>query len=134
MIMGRKEHRRRVIKDVAIGSTIAAAAGYVAGILTAPKSGKETRESLKNGAEKELQKVHVDLDKAVSEAKKTGHKAGSKAKKELDDLVAKAKDGGQKAGEVLAAVRKGTAKDEDLAKALKQAQNSLNNLRKYLKK
>ena len=53
------------VKKFAIGTVIAAAAGYVAGLLTAPKSGKETREDIKNTAvktykvaEKELKELH----------------------------------------------------------------------------
>ena len=34
----------------AVGAILGAAAGLVAGILTAPKSGKETRQDLKNKA------------------------------------------------------------------------------------
>jgi gas vesicle protein len=140
-MIGRRDRRRQNIKRVAIGSSIAAAAGYVAGLLTAPKSGKETRKDIKQaadkgvaGAEDELKQLRVELDKVVKEAKVSGGKAGAKAQKEFKELVAKAKDSKDKAGEVLGAIRKGDARDEDLAKALKQAKHSLHNLRTYLKK
>jgi gas vesicle protein len=32
------------VKKIAIGASIAALAGYVTGVLTAPKSGKQTRD------------------------------------------------------------------------------------------
>ena len=41
----------KTFKKFALGALFAAAIGYIAGILTAPKSGKETREDLKNAAE-----------------------------------------------------------------------------------
>ncbi len=39
-------------KKIAIGTAIGLAAGYVTGILTAPKSGKETRQDIKKIAPK----------------------------------------------------------------------------------
>ena len=51
----------------AAGAVVAGVAGYVAGILTAPKSGKETREDIKHAAtkakteaEKKLKELHSD--------------------------------------------------------------------------
>jgi gas vesicle protein len=141
MIFSTREARKKNMKRLAVGSSVAAAAGYLAGLLTAPKSGKETRQDIKNTAnkgvaeaEKELKKLHVDLDKVIKDAKVAGGKAGTKAKQELNDLVAKAKDSKDKGGEVLKAIRKGEAQDQDLAKAVKQGKNALNNLRTYLKK
>lgn len=141
MIFSTKEARKRNMKRLAVGSTAAAVAGYLAGVLTAPKSGKETREDIKNTAnkglgeaEKELKKLHTELDKVINDAKASGGKAGAKAKQELNDLVAKAKDSKEKAREVLSAIHEGDSSDQELAKAVKQGRNALNNLRTYLKK
>ena len=56
-------------RKLAIGALIAGAAGYIAGLLTAPKSGEETREDivdkagdLKDQAAEELKKAHDELD------------------------------------------------------------------------
>ena len=38
----------KITKKVLIGTALGLAAGYVAGILTAPKSGKETRQDIKD--------------------------------------------------------------------------------------
>lgn len=139
--MGRKDRQRQLIKKVAIGSTIAAAAGYVAGVLTAPKSGKETRKDIKQAAdrgmaeaEKDLKRLHTELDKVIAKAKLQGDKAGSKAKKEARELVAKAKTAKTKAREVLSAVHEGDAEDKDLKKAITDASDAIANLKKYLKK
>ena len=55
-------------KKIAIRTAIGLAAGYVTGILTAPKSGKETRQDIKKNSakvlletEKELKELHKDL-------------------------------------------------------------------------
>jgi gas vesicle protein len=138
--MGRK-NSKSVIKTVAIGSAVAAAAGYVAGILTAPKSGKDTRKDIKTKAdksrsevEKELKKLHTDLDKVIKEAKSAKDKAGSRAQKELGDITTRAKDAKEKVREVLSAVHEGDAEDQDLKRAVKDGKAAISHLKDYLKK
>lgn len=139
--MSRKDRQRENIKRIAIGSTIAAAAGYVAGILTAPKSGKQTRKDIKKAAndgvmqaEKELKKLHTELGTTIDEAKIKGDKLGAKAKNELGELVEKAKDSKEKAREIISAIHEGEADDADLKKAVKEARIAIEHLREYLKK
>ncbi len=138
--MGNK-HDNGNFKKVAIGSAIAAAAGYVAGVLTAPKSGKQTRDDIKQAtnkglveAEKELKKLHTDLAKVIDEAKVKGDKLGNKAQKDFGGLVQKAKDTKEKVREMLSAIHEGDAEDKDLKKAVKDATEALDHLRTYLKK
>ena len=69
----------------------AAAAGFAAGILTAPKSGKETRKDLKKKA-----------GKLKSDAEKVAGKAAVAAKDSVDSL----KTGSQKVGDALAKTAK----------------------------
>lgn len=138
MIFQRKEN---VAKKVAIGSVIAGVVGYAAGVLTAPKSGKDTRKDIKDAsaksiaaAEKELKKLHTDLDTVLKQAKANGTKLNAKAKKELDALVVKAKDAKEKTREVLSAIHEGGADNKELDKAIKDANDSIEHLKQYLKK
>jgi gas vesicle protein len=128
-------------KKLAIGAAVAGAAGYMAGLLTAPKSGRETREDLKKAAgqgvteaEKQLKNLHTDLGKAVDEAKVRGDKLSGKAQKELKDLASKAKDTKEKVREVLSAIHEGDASDKDLKSAVADAKHALEHLKDYLKK
>ncbi|HET7320567.1 MAG TPA: YtxH domain-containing protein [Candidatus Saccharimonadales bacterium] len=128
-------------KKLAIGAAVAGAAGYVAGLLTAPKSGRETREDIKQAAgqgiteaEKQLKNLHTDLGKAVDEAKNRGEELGGKAQKELKDLADKAKDTKEKVREVLSAIHEGDANDKDLKSAVADAKHALDHLKDYLKK
>ncbi len=139
--MSYRSRRNNNIKKVAIGSAVAAVAGYVAGILTAPKSGKQTRGDIKDAAdkglaeaEKDLKKAQAELDKIIKEAKSGSDKFSAKAQKEFGELVEKAKDTKEKAREVLGAVKEGAADDKDLNKAVKDANAALKHLRDYLKK
>ena len=136
-----KNRKRQNIKRLAIGGGIAAVAGYIAGLLTAPKSGKETRGDIKDAtdrglaeADKQLKKLHTELDKVIKEGKLRADKAGAVAQKELNELVDKAKDAKEKAREVLSAIHEGDAEDRDLKKAVKDANTAIDHLKDYLKK
>ncbi len=128
-------------KNFAIGTTIAAIAGYVAGVLTAPKSGKETRGDIKDTAnkgvleaEKELKKLHSELDKLLNESRDKGSDLSDKASKELTILVDKAKDSKEKARTMLSAIHEGDAQDKDLRKAITEAHKAIDHIRTYLNK
>ncbi len=75
----------------ALGALIGAAAGVVAGVLTAPKSGKETRADLKAKAEKAKvdasKKADVVTAKANDMAKDAKEKAQGVANKFADEAV-----------------------------------------------
>lgn len=129
------------VKSVAIGASIAAAAGYIAGILTAPKSGKQTRQDIQVAAHKgvkeaeaEVKKLQAELEDIGKEAKKRGGELSDKANQELHELVAKAKVAKDKTTTMIVAVKKGEAEDAELQKALIQAHNAVKNIRKYLSK
>ncbi len=125
----------------ALGAALTALAGYIAGVLTAPKAGRETREDIKNkavetysAAEKELKKLHTELGDVLAEA---GNKLGDlrgKGSKSLDEAVAKGKTAKDKAREMLSSLHDGEADDKDLKKAITEATKAVENLRNYLKK
>ena len=128
-------------KKFAIGTAIAALAGYLAGLLTAPKSGKETRKDIKDvtvksitEAEKQLKKLHTELGSAIDEAKLKGANLTDKARKELDALVDKAKTSKEKARVLLSAIHEGDAEDDDLQKAMAEASKAISHLRTYISK
>lgn len=140
-MIGKREQQRRFKRKLAIGSAMAATAGYLAGVLTAPKSGLETRKDLRAAAErsrveaeKELKQLHTELGKVIKDAKAGGGKLGAKAQAELNDLVEKAKVTKEKTREVISAVHEGDAEDQDLKRAVRNANLAIKNLRKYLKK
>ncbi len=131
----------KMLKKVIIATGIAALAGYLAGILTAPKSGRETRQDLKDAgarglseAEKQLKKTLAELSGLMDEVKVRSATLGDRAGKELDELVGKAKVARDKAREVLSAIHEGDAEDKDLQEAVTRANEALKHLRVYLKK
>jgi gas vesicle protein len=128
-------------KKFAIGAVIAAAAGYVAGILTAPKSGKETREDIKEtavrtytSAEKELKALHTELSKLMTEGSTKAKELKGTAQKNLDKALDAAKVAKEKARELLSAVHEGDADDKDLQAAVKEVKKAVAHLKSFLAK
>lgn len=137
----KEEPKKNVAGKVAIGAAVTAVAGYVAGVLTAPKSGKETREDIKVKAnetyvtaEKELKKLHTELGAVITEAGDKLSTMRGKGQKSLDDAVSKGQKAKDKAREVLSSLHDGEAEDKDLKKAIAEATKAVENLRNYLKK
>jgi gas vesicle protein len=126
-------------KGLALGAAIGAVAGVITGILFAPKSGKETREDIKDAAanarnrlleeSKVLQaelravidKVEITAKDASSKASEALKQALETAKEALDDLITKTK-----------AAKDGNDPDFNMAK--KKAEEAQKALQKFIKK
>lgn len=131
----------KTAKRLAIGAAMAGAAGYLAGLLTAPKSGKETRDELKQAGassvsevEKQLKLLHTELGKLVDDTKDTSNDMSDKAQMEFKKLINTAKESKEKLREVISAIHEGEAADKDLNKALSDAQHAIEHIKDYLKK
>lgn len=136
-----KNDRSKEIKRFAIGAALAAAAGYAAGILTAPKSGKETRADIRDRtvagkveAEKQLKKLHTQLNSTIEDAKGRVSDLKGGAKTELSDATDKGMKVKEKVRELLSALHEGDADDKDLQKAIDDAKTAIDHLKDYLKK
>lgn len=127
-------------KKLALGAVVGGVAGYFAGILTAPKSGNQTRKDIVNKAGEvkdetgeQLQKAADELNAAVKTAKGKSVTLSAKARLEFDETLIKARDAQNKASELLKAFRNGESNDPELNKAVKQVKLAQKNLSKYLK-
>lgn len=127
-------------RKVAIGSALAAGVGYLAGILTAPKSGKETRadlaskaEDVKFDAQSQLKTAEVELTKAIKEAQTKTVALSAKAKEELNEALIRAKDVQNKTRTIVKGLKEGQSESPELDRALRQARQAKKNLGKYLK-
>lgn len=127
--------------NLAIGGLILAGLGYLLGLLTAPKSGKETRKDIqetaikaKTEAEKRLKAIHAELGDLVDQGSQKLQNASSKVKSELSTALEKAKSAKDKAKNVLSAVHEGESDDKELEKAIKEATRAVDHLKSYLRK
>ncbi len=129
------------LKKLAIGSAIAAGLGYLTGILTAPKSGKETRQDVKNTAvkaklqaEKELKKLHSEITKQLDRAKELSKKLKKEHQADLDKLVSAANHAKIKAKQMLSNIHDGGSDDKELNKAIDDVNKAVNSLKDYIDK
>jgi gas vesicle protein len=139
MFRSAKEEKHDLAKKFAIGALITGVVGYIVGILTAPKSGKETREAIKDkayetytAAEKELKKLHTELTDVIDEV--SDRITSFKNSKEVSGALDKGRDAKQKAREVLSTLHDGEANDKDLKKAISDATSAIEHLRDFLRK
>jgi gas vesicle protein len=128
-------------KKFALGTLVAAAAGFVAGILTAPQSGKETRQEIKDTtvkgmkeAERQLKRLHTELNDVLAEASEKANRLTGQARDELDTAADKARKAKEAAREILSALHDGKAEDRELQKSIKEAQKAVDHLKGFLKK
>lgn len=129
------------LRKIAVGAAVAGAAGYIAGVLSAPKEGKKTRKELKKTAEfsvteveKQLKQLHGELGDLVGQAKNGGDDVSDKLQKKFGGALANAHTAKDKLREVLSSVHEGQANDKDLKKALQDARRSLEHLKHFIKK
>ena len=128
-------------KDVAVGALVAGVAGYLAGILTAPKSGKETRQDIKNAAakakkeaERRLKDANAELNELIRKAGELAEQTKGKASAEFEKIRAQAVEVRQKTREVLSAIHEGEADDDDLQNAVDEVNKATEHLQKYFDK
>lgn len=126
---------------LALTAVVAAGIGYVAGILTAPKSGKETRKDIHDKAVqtkeeigKKLDELSTELGNTITKGKAKVKQLESGARSELEKAVSNAVIAKDKAKDVLGAFKSGEAEDKDLQNAVKDVHKAIDNLKKYLEK
>lgn len=130
---------KQVKGKLALGGLLLAGIGYVAGILTAPKSGKETRQDIQNtmakaksDAEKNLKKLHGELGDLVSQGTKAAKNVSATAKKDLNQAVKLGLQARDNAKVVLSALHEGEYDDKELQAAVKDASQAVNHLKKFV--
>jgi gas vesicle protein len=133
--------RKSITAKVAIGTGVGLVLGVIAGILIAPKSGKEMRANLGKAGqtalkrtEKQLKSAHEELSKIIAKAQSTAKKVSGRSKENFSSLVEKAKVAKNNVAEIISAVRAGEATDKDLQKALTTAKQAKKHLQDFLKK
>jgi gas vesicle protein len=135
-----KKRRANTGKKLAVSALVAGVGGYLTGILTAPKSGKDTRrdlvedaEGIKDSTEDQLKKANDELKSLLNDAKTKSVALSAQAREEFNEAVLRAKDTQNKTAATLKALKHGQAEDPELNKAVKQGRQAVKNLSKYFK-
>ena len=128
-------------KGLAIGAVIGAIAGVVTGILFAPKSGKETRQGIKDEASKINKDLRAEIEKLQKEAKVLIAKVEAKAKSKTGIVattakkhVKQAKHSAESLATVVKSFNAGESSDKDLNAAIKKVKAARTSLKAFLKK
>lgn len=132
---------RKRSTNLAMGAFFLAGLGYAAGVLTAPKSGKETRKDIqraalraKGEAEARLKDLNVELGDLIDQGKHKAKDVKDSAKVEFVDMLGHAQHARQKAREILSVLHEGDAEDKDLKRAIDEVNTAIDHLKAYLKK
>ena len=107
-------------KKFILGAVVGALAGAVTALLTAPKSGKETRVDIKDKATdlsqtalRDVRKLEGELNKRISDSKKALPHLVGDAKDELETLLKGAQNTKGRALKAIDSLKKGTKKKVD---------------------
>lgn len=126
-------------KKFALGALIAGLFGYLAGILTAPKSGKETRRDIQDKtsqavaeAEKQLKRAQDELDELLKRGQRLKRDIPKQAEADWAKATEAAGEAKDRVVEILSALRNGAGDNEDLEKAVKDANDAVTHLKDYL--
>ncbi|MEO8862978.1 MAG: YtxH domain-containing protein [Candidatus Saccharimonadales bacterium] len=127
--------------NFALGAIVVGIFSFVAGILTAPKSGRETRKDIKNAArkakldaERKLKQVHSELSKVIDEATEKLEKSKSKVDEGFKLAVQAAIQVKQKTRELISAAHEGESDDKELQNAIEDVKKASAHLKSYLEK
>lgn len=125
--------------NFALGAVIAAGVGYVIGVLTAPKSGRETREDIqratlkaKTDAEKNLKELYGEIDSKIDQGRHQVKTASEKVKTELTHAIETAQSAKDKARQALSSLHEGDTDNKELQKAVKDVRKALDHLKNYV--
>jgi len=128
-------------RNGAMAIVFATMVGYVAGVLTAPKSGQETRQDIKDNAkrvkgqaEDKLRYMRSELSDLITTGKRKALDVKESTKTGFKDALTRAERAKDQASEILSALREGDADDEDLQKATHEVKKAIEHLKQYVEK
>ena len=132
---------KREKKGLALGAIVGAVVGVITGILFAPKSGKETRQDIKEATSKAAEKLSAEAHKIQEEALELIAKAEVRLKSlkgatlaKVNQHIDEVKHTSENVKSVAKAFKSGKSSDKDLDEAIKQAKAARDALKTFLKK
>lgn len=128
-------------RNLAIGGAVVAGVSYLAGILTAPKSGRETRKDINRAAhkamteaERKLKLAHSELNVVLEKVEAEIQKGKTKVNEDLQKAIKQAKEAKGKARVIISALHEGEAADHDLDVAVKEVRAAIKHLKTFATK
>jgi len=136
---------KKQFKKVTIGVSLAAVAGFITGILTAPQSGKKTRTDIKDSltaniglAEDKLTLLHSEINELINIAKEETKEdiLNPRNVKRYKMILEMAQASKEKLSNILEEIKTDghSSKDEDLKQAINEAEKSIKHVKSFLLK
>jgi gas vesicle protein len=132
-----KKPYKNIVKTAALGAGI----GYLAGLLTAKQSGKQTRKDIINSSKEAKAKAEATVNDLYDELAKTIKQAEAKidqgklsVQHNLSVAAVQAKRVRLQTKEILTAIKNGDADDKNLHDSIENTKAALKNLKSYLNK
>ena len=126
-------------RNIVFGAVFIGAASYLAGILTAPKKGSETREDIRHASvnakislEKSLKKLYADSSRQIERALNVNHELTKQTKRELDLLIASVKHATEKIKIYLTSIRDGDIEEEEITLLLTDGRDNTERLKLFV--
>jgi len=126
-------------RNIVFGAVVIGAASYLAGILTAPKKGSETREDIRHASvnakislEKSLKKLYADSSRQIERALNVNHELTKQTKRELDLLIASVKHATEKIKIYLTSIRDGDIEEEEITLLLTDGRDNTERLKLFV--
>jgi gas vesicle protein len=126
-------------RNIVVGAILVGAASYVAGILTAPKKGKETREDIRHASinlkislEKSLKQLYADSTKQLERALNINQQLTTRTKQELESLITAVKHARDNIKIYLTSLRDGDIEEEQITLLLSDGRDNTERLKFFV--
>lgn len=131
---------KKPAKNLFTVAAVGVGLGYLAGILLAKQSGRETRKDIsqtakkaQNKAEASLTGLYKELSDVVKQAQDKVEKSKLTIRHNLYRATSKGNRVKSQTKEILSAVKSGNASNKDLSKSIENTKLAIKNLKNYLK-
>ena len=131
---------KKPYKNLLTVAILSSSLGYLAGLLSAKQSGKQTRKNMSN-ASKEIQakteatvnNLYQELTEIIKKAEIKIDNSKLSIRNNLYRSAMRAKKAKVQANEILTAIKNGKASDKDLQKSVESTKSAIKELKNYLK-
>ncbi len=133
--------QKTTFKKMAAGAAVAAAVGYVAGLLSAPKSGREMRKEIKSmvpddahDLKEKIKLLYDELVELLSISKQESMDLSPRNQEKLALASKKAIIAKEKLAAIIANLKHDSHSDKDLKSAIRDAERAVYHFKEFLLK
>ena len=132
--------QKNTFKKIAAGAAVAAAVGYVAGLLSAPKSGREMRKEIKSmvpdahDLEEKIKLLYNELIELLSISKQEAMDLSPRNQEKMALASKKAVMAKEKLAAIIANLKNDSHSNKELKSAIREAERAVYHFKEFLLK